>query len=335
MTSTEIAKIANVSRSTVSRVINGYSNVPESTRAKVQAVIDEYGYTPNLSARILAGKSNNIIGIFLADIAEKKEDKKWVGVRSPYNMELLSYFINFAKAEGYLTLVNTIHDLSECTNMEQYFENRSLFGGIFIGFPYQNKEIEALAQKGYNVVLVDQLSDEDDPENRIKRVNTDNEIGGFLATDHLIKQGHTKILHVSGDGRLSSKNREKGYQKAMAQAGLTETSVVQGFYLENAAYEATKAFLQEEKPTGIFAANDIMALGVIRAAEELGLSVPEDISLVGYDNLQGAEWMKLNLTTIDASKENLAKQAIESLFSKEMCQRVTPFVVERATVKKQ
>lgn len=102
MTSAEIARLANVSRSTVSRVLNGYVNVPKATQEKVKAVIEEYGYTPNHSARILVGKTNPVIGIFLADICEKGEDRRWIGVNSPYNMEMLSHFIRLTKEAGIL-----------------------------------------------------------------------------------------------------------------------------------------------------------------------------------------------------------------------------------------
>lgn len=333
MTSAEIAKIANVSRSTVSRVINGYSNVPEATRVKVQGVIDEYGYTPNTSARILVGKPNNTIGIFLADICKNPEDSKWVGVHSPYNMEMLSHFIQLAKKQGYLTLIDTISDLKECHAMEQHFANRALFGGIFIGFPYLTEELYELGRKGFNVVLVDQLSDDDDKENQFKRANTNNIMGGYLATKHLLDRGHKNILHVSGDDRLSSYQRTKGYTKAMKEAGLEKNPVIYGFYRENIAYMETKKYLQMDIPTGIFVANDIMALGVMRAIKEKGLRVPEDISIIGFDNLEWGHWMDLQLTSMDINKKVLAECAINLLLDKELPTLADPVVHEKGSVK--
>lgn len=333
MNSEEIARIAKVSRSTVSRVVNNYSNVPEATRLKVQAVIDQYGYTPNNSARTLAGKTNNILGVFLADIVQNETDSKWVGVNSPYNMEILSHFIQIAKKRGYLTLIDTILDLKECHEMDNYFANRMLHGGIFIGFPYRTKELEEMAKKGYNVVLVDQLSSIDDKKGLIKRTNTDNEMGGFLATEHLIQKGHKKLLHVAGDDRLSSMEREKGFMRAIKQYGVKDYHVISGLYQENVAYEETKKLLERKKITGVFVANDIMALGVIRAIEELGMKVPDDISIVGFDNLQWSEWMELELTSMDVSKETLAESAINLLLSDNMSNVCTPKLVERSSVK--
>lgn len=334
MTSAEIARIANVSRSTVSRVINGYSNVPEATRLKVQTVIDEYGYTPNHSARILVGKPNNTIGIFLADITEQESDSQWVGVHSPYNMEMLSHFIQMAKKQGFLTLIDTINDMKECKTMENNLENRALFGGIFIGFPYLTQELYDLGNKGFNVVLVDQLSDQDDEEGKFKRANTNNIQGGYLATKYLIDRGHSNILHISGDNRLSSYQRAQGYVRAMKEANLPDLPLIHGFYRENIAYSETKKYLQaQEAPTAIFVANDIMALGVLRALGELGLRVPEDISLIGFDNLQWGDWMHLNLTTMDISKKNLAQQAIQLLLGQELSPLASPEVIEKGSVR--
>lgn len=343
MTSAEIARLANVSRSTVSRVLNRYSNVPEATRLKVQRVIDEHGYTPNHSARILAGKTNNIIGIFLADIYENRENNRWVGVNAPYNMEMLSYFIKEGKKHGYLTLVDTISDLKECQDMESYFSNRMLYGGIFIGFPYRTKELEEMSQKGYNVVVVDQLSDEDDEDGTMKRVNTDNVMGGYVATKYLIDHGHRNILFMAGDKRLSSLEREKGYVKALEEADLPVYSPLHGLYHEEVAYEVCKSYLkafaenpdkvpEEERPTAIFVANDIMALGVIRALEEFQWKVPEEMSVIGFDNLQWSIWMDLQLTSVDISKKDLANSAIHRLLGHSLAELPLPQVVERGSV---
>lgn len=319
MTSEEIARIAKVSRSTVSRVINNYSNVPESTRQKVQEVIDFYGYTPNHSARILAGKTNPIIGVFLADICLSQPESPWHGVTSPYNMEILSHVIQFSKKHGYLTLIDTIEHTDQCQTMEQHFRDRTIHGAIFIGFPYRTQILEEIASKGYNIVLIDQLSDSDDPDKQIKRINTDNISGGYLATKHLIEQGHTHILHVAGDNRLSSLERTKGYLKALEEANLKPAPILQGNYNEGAAYAVTQDYLNRhpsgQRATAIFSANDIMTLGIRRAIFEKGLSVPDDISIVGFDNLQLSTVLGHNLSTMHICKQELAHRAVSLLLS--------------------
>ena len=319
MNSFEIAKMANVSRSTVSRVINNYKNVPPETREKVQKVIDKYGYTPNASARTLAGKANDIIGLFLADIDYSHASDKWIGANSPYNAELISRVIQSCKRRGYMVLVNTITEDKECAQMEQLFQNRMIYGGIFVGFPYRMAELEHIAGKENNVVLIDQLRDQDDHNNQIKLLNCDDELGGYLATKHLIDNGHKKIIYVSGDYRLSSIQRENGYKRALSEFGIVieEKNILVGKYREEVAYQVMKEYLEKEKPDAVFAANDIMALGILQAIKEKGLKVPEDISLIGYDNLQYLSWENLSITSINVDMGEIAEKAVALLFSKE------------------
>lgn len=338
MNSSEIARIANVSRSTVSRVLNNYDNVPEATRLKVQAVIEQYGYTPNHSARMLAGKTNNILGIYIADIYEDDKNYQWVGVRSPYHIDILANFIDEAKKHGYLTLVDTITDLNNCADIESNFSNRMLHGGLFIGFPYRTKMLEQLGQKNYNIVIADQLAENETDENHVKLLNSDNLLGGYTATNYLIQHGHTKILHVGGDNRLSAVERLKGYLNAMKDAGISKRTVISGMYHEDISYQETKKYLtnlaKEQYPTAVFAANDIVALGVIRAIQELGLSVPHDISVIGYDNLQQAEWRELHLTTVDPQKKQFAIAAVHMLLDKPNITAPPHIIIERNTVRK-
>lgn len=335
MKSVDIAKLANVSRATVSRVINNYDNVPEETRKKVQAVIDKYGYSPNQAARTLVGKTNNIIGIFLADFDQKDtvSESNWVGLNSPYNVDILTHLITICKQEGYLTLVNIINSPDECKDMEVHFANRMLYGGVFIGFPYCTYELEELAKKDYNIVLVDTMLDSDDKENKIKRVNTDNFEGGALATEYLIEMGHKKILHITGDDRLSSIERLRGFQEATAQYNDVITNTIVGKYREDIAYERMKEYLKEDTPTAIFVANDIMVLGVVRAVKDAKLSIPDDISIISFDDLNSSEWVDLNLTTVNAPRKEVAQNCIDLLLSNKISNTLLPNIIPRSTVK--
>ncbi len=317
MNSEEIARLAKVSRSTVSRVINNYPNVPEHTRKKVQAIIDQYGYKPNASARILAGKANNIIGIFIGDI--ESDGNRWSGINSPYNMELVVNLIHQAKQRGYLTLVDVVTNVQDCKEMEHYFSNRMIYGGIFVGFPYRAKELEMLAKDKHNIVLIDQLTNKDDVNNEFKTVNTDNIKGGYISTKHLIDLGHKKIAHISGDNRLSSVEREIGYRDALNEAGILyrKEYVIQGYYKEDIAYKKTIELLKKHHPTAIFVANDIMALGVVKAIEDSGLEVPKDISVVGFDSLKQSQWLDLQLTSAAVNLKEVASEAVSLVLEKE------------------
>lgn len=338
MNSEEIAKLANVSRSTVSRVVNNYKNVPETTRKKVQDVIDKYGYTPSSSARTLAGKSNDIIGLFIADIDHTNNNMKWVGINSPYNSELLSKVIQSCKKRGYMVLVNTITKEEECRQLEQHFKNRMLFGGIFVGFPYHMKALEEISEKKYNMAFIDQWQKNDSIAKNVNNVNCDNVKGAKLVVEYLIEQGHRDIAFVKGDYRLSSFERLQGYKEALTQNGIpiNDELILTGEYRDDTAYNSVKKMLEKNRPTAIFSANDIMALGVVKAIKEYNLDFPNDIAVVGFDNLQYMDWSSLKLTTVKVDMDQLAEKAVDMLFSGEkgIYELLQPELVIRDSVPK-
>lgn len=341
MNSDEIARLANVSRSTVSRVINNYKNVPESTRKKVQEIIDKYGYTPNVSARVLAGKTNNVIGVFIGNVGIDINDDS--SGTLPYNAELIVRIIQNCKKKGYMVLVDTITEVSEYFQIEEFFRSRMLFGGVFVGFPYRFKEIEELSQKKYNIVLIDQLQEKDDKEKKVNFINCDNFLGGYLVTKYLIDMGHKSILHIEGDNRLSAIERREGYIAALKEAGIKmkENMIISGEYLEEKAYISMKKFLEKDTPTAIFAGNDTMALGAYHAIREKGLEVPKDISIVGFDNLR--LWKNLSLedskflnelTSVEIDMKELADNIVELLFLKgeKVHKYCIPKIIEKKSV---
>ncbi len=332
---TEIAKLANVSRSTVSRVLNNYSNVPEKTRAKVQAVIEEYGYTPNHFARSLAGASSNIVAIYVADINDTNSPEQWIGINSPYNMELLSNLISSLKEKNFLALVNIITDAKDFSDLDELFKSKMIYGGIFVGFPYKTKELSLIAKK-YNAVFIDQFSEIDARNENIKIVNCDNIMGGYEATKHLLLNGHNNILHIEGDNRLSSIKRKIGYLQALEEFGRIKPRIISGMYKEDISYKVMKEYLEKgDIPTAVFAANDISSLGVIRAIEEFGLSVPKDISVIGFDNLKVANWLNLQLTTFEISLKDIANSCLEQLFNEYNTHILhKPVLIQKSTTKK-
>ncbi len=334
MNTEQIAKLANVSRSTVSRVLNNYKNVPEKTKLRVQAVIDEYGYTPNHFARSLAGASSNIVGIFISDINDTNSSNEWIGINSPYNMELLSNLVGSLKENGYTALVNIITDSKEFETLKDLFVTKMICGGIFTGFPYKTKALTDIAQN-YNSVFIDQFSELEEYSENIKIVNCDNLIGGYEATRLLIEAGHRDILHVEGDNRLSSIKRKNGYLNAMKDFGGLEPKCLTALYKEDVSYEVTKEYLKTNSPTAIFAANDIVALGVIRAVQEKGLCVPDDISIVGFDNLKVANWLRLNLTSFEVSLKDVSNSCVKLLIKEEVDRALhKPVLINKGSVKK-
>jgi len=338
MNSTEIAKLANVSRSTVSRVINNYSNVDPITKKKVQDVINKYGYTPNISARNLAGKANNIIGLFIADIVtDNVKEREFIGSDSPYNNRFIKEVIKAAHSKGFLVLIDIITDNKDVSKMETYFSNKLVTGGIFIGFPYKNFELEKLARTNSHVVLIDQLAINDPNRDEFSLINVDDEYGGYIQTNYLINHGHKEIAFIEGDNRLSAIARKAGYIKALQESkiNIDYNKIVYGGYKQKESYNVTTELLDNSNITAIVCANDIEAYGAFKAIKKKGLRIPEDISLIGYDNLEFTNEIQLNLTTCTIDVKDMASKAVNSSIVGDKKEEILkPYIIERKSVLK-
>lgn len=315
MNSSDIAKIAGVSRSTVSRVINNYSNVPEETRQKVLEVVKKYNYVPHASARMLAGIKNKTIGLFIVDM---KTDYKGKQVSmSSYFTPFTSAIIDDANKKGYNVLVSIVSKPNDFKKVKDTFYNKTISGGLFIGVRDNEASIKEIIKEGYKVAIIDQAEKSDaSVYNKSIIVNADNFTGAYKATQYLISLGHATIAHISGEeNQLSSVERLKGYKKALSDHKITinEKLIVKGKFTVDGGYNAAKKLLLKEKPTAIFSSNDSMAIGAIQAIQEKGLRVPEDISIVGFDDIEIAKYLKPSLTTIRMDILEMASIAINAL----------------------
>ncbi|MBE6072625.1 MAG: LacI family transcriptional regulator [Clostridium butyricum] len=322
MNSSEIAKLAGVSRSTVSRVINNYSNVPEETREKVLKVIKEYDYVPHASARMLAGSKNRVIGLFIVDIIHKEGSMKNRITKSPYFLEFTSSVIEMASEMGYTVLVHIIHNEEGYDKIKECYYNKTISGGIFIGQSDGDESIKTIIDRGYKVVLVDQSIRQDDIiYNKCMIVNADNFNGAYTATKYLIDKHHTQIAHITGGtAKFSSNDRIRGYKKALEDAGIpvNKNLIINSEFVENGGYNAVKKLLSRGvKFTAIFASNDKIAFGAIKAIKEEGLKVPDDISVIGFDDIEPSKYFNPPLTSIKMELVEMAgiatKSVIESI----------------------
>lgn len=318
MNSTEIAKLAGVSRSTVSRVINNYSNVPEETREKVLKVIKEHDYVPHASARMLAGSKNKVIGLFIVDLINEEDGLKNRITKSPYYLEFTSSVIETASEMDYLVLVHIIHTVAGYEKIKECFYNKMVSGGIFIGQNDDDESIKTIIERGYRVVLVDQSVRPDDVTyNQCTIVNADNYGGAYRATKYLTDMKHKQIAHITGGtAKFSSKDRIRGYKKALEDAGIkvNKDLIINSEFVENAGYEATKKlFNGKSKFSAIFASNDKIAFGAIKAIQEEGLKVPEDISVIGFDDIESSKYFNPPLTSIKMELVEMADLATKSI----------------------
>lgn len=297
LNSTDIAKLAGVSRSTVSRVINGYSNVPKETREKVMQVIEENDYYPLLSGQLLVGKKTKTLGFI------------WVSgtggsiAKSIQCTAFLAHVTENAAKQGYLVLTCLVENLTEQKNIDwvkRIFMQERVDAGIFLGVDNEEPLVEELIAKGNIVAVFDHFHYDKNEGNRIS-VNFETDTGEKVI-NYLYDLGHREIAVIDGNmNRFSCANRHISFLKAMHTHQLLIRPEWMHFaeLTEEGGYCATKQLLalSKELPTAICATNDAVAFGVYKALNEAGIKIPEDISVVGIDGHENVYYVTPSLTT--------------------------------------
>jgi len=317
MYSKDIAKLAGVSRSTVSRVVNKYTNVSVETEKRVTKIIEKYGYVPHSPARTLAGKHNKVIGVFITNVDHRNE--KFNIFQNTYFSPFTAATVDYADELGYNVLILIINESGGFKKVRELFNNKTLSGGIFVGACNNSREIFKLIKDGHKLVIIDQEKGEGKINGSYIIVNSNNMNGAYMATKHLIEYGHREIAHICGDmGKLSGFKRLEGYKKAMKEAGLVirKGYVVYGDFTEDSGSECARQLLKgkgKRNITGIFSSNDAMAIGAMKAIKEMGLRIPDEISIVGYDDIRMASYISPSLTTIISSVQEMSSIATKNL----------------------
>ena len=311
----EIAKLAGVSISTVSRVTNNYPNVPKETKERVMSIIDEYGYIANSSARILTGKKNKTLGLFIVEFLDNHANN--IILPSAWFTNIIAAVVNYASAKEYNTLVTLITSKNDLVKAREMFANKSICGGIFIGAESNVAEIDELDNLGYKIALLEQKKDENLHRTNSIFVNTDNTKGAYEATKFLIDRGHKNIIHLMGNTKKSPTiDRLNGYKMALTEAKIPvdKQLIIKGDYQTNIAYESIKNLIENGTEfSAIFAASDDMAFGAIEALKEKGMKTPEDVSIIGYDDTIIAKLG--NFSSVKIHTEDLADLLVNQLIS--------------------
>lgn len=288
VTLAEIAQLAQVSVSTVSRALSN-SNYPlkDETRSRILKLAEEMGYKPNLIARSLQTNRSHLVGIIVDRMQNIFSAATVQGIQDGLRHAGYSVSIAYSNRDQALAI--------EAINS---FYSRQADGIIILNSWLHTYNDPILAMQNRPFVFV----------NRVfgtcmqNCVGPGDRYGAQLATQHLVGLGHRRIGYINGTKDwLEAENRLAGYQDILAKCGLPldESLVQQGDWSVESGYQAAKALLAlKERPTAIFAANDIMALGVIYAIQEAGLHIPGDIALVGYDDRDFAAWIRPALTTV-------------------------------------
>lgn len=297
LNSTDIARLAGVSRSTVSRVINQYPNVPEETRRRVMEVIKEHHYYPQFSGQLLSGMKSKTIGLFWLTRFSIAPD----ALSSSYFMHI----VDAATESGYMVLSCILSDLTDKKNVQfvrRVFLEGRIDAGIFVGVHNDDPLLRELIDMGMTVGVFDYQQSGDHNPNCITANFERN--SGEKAVDHLVSMGHTRIGTIHGElDRLSCSDRHASFLRGMEKHGLPmrDAWIVQGGITYSSGYQAGQQLLAncgDDLPTAIFAANDSVAFGLYQALREANLRVPEDISVVGVDGHVNAEHSNPPLTTI-------------------------------------
>lgn len=302
----DVAKMAGVSTTTVSHVINKTRFVAPETEQQVLQAIKELKYSPSAVARSLKVNTTKSIGMIVTSS------------ETPYFAEIIHAVEESCYRQGYsLFLCNTQNNVEKIQNHLEMLSKKRADGILVMCAEYTTDSLDLLSNfTDLPMVVMDW-----GPNNQHTDLIKDNSFeGGYLATEYLIKNGHKDIAIIAGElSKTTAKTRYEGFLKAMEDANLPihKDWIVEGFFEPEDGYECMNKILAQEKlPTAVFCCNDLMALGAISAIGEKGLRVPEDISVIGYDNIHASRFYAPPLTTIHQSKSRLGVKALNLLFER-------------------
>ena len=301
----DIAKKADVSVSTVSRVLNDKPDVNEKTKKKVEKIINELNYNPNSIARGLASDKTNTIGLIIPSIDNPFFPAIAKGV------EIMARKLGFS-----VILCNTDDNPKYEEEIINLMQSKRV-DGIIGSFCHQDiNKLNNLLKSNLPVVQIDRKIE---GFNR-PAVTIDNVLSGYIATKHLIELGHEKIAHITGSIEISNtQDRVKGFKKAINESGIpfNEEWVLYGNpHEENAGYKEMENLLnQEERPTAFFIGSDFLAIRAYSAVMDQAMNIPEDISIVGHDDIDITNIIRPSLTTIKQPKFKLGQKAVGILFN--------------------
>lgn len=303
----EIAKIAGVSPTTVSKVINNYPDVSDKTRAKIKKILDEENFLPNSQAQFLSTKKTWTLGIvYFEDLG--------VGLNHPFFSGVIEAFKRQSDKYGYSLLFGSKNDRLKNDTFLEYFKYRCVDGIAIICTDPNDKETLELIESDFPIVVIDMFN------KNTSTVTSDNVQGCNLAINYLYNLGHRKIAHIQGVAQADnwpSSIRKKTYIEVMKKLNLDipEGYIVDGVNFDvSGGYDAMKELLSlKDRPTAVFASGDKLAIGAIDAIKDAGLSVPEDISVIGFDNIEIAKYVTPKLTTIRQNCQEIGKVAVDIL----------------------
>jgi DNA-binding LacI/PurR family transcriptional regulator len=302
----DVARAAGVAASTVSRYLNGQLRVSPGTEARVLAAVRQLGYVPNAQARNLARRRSGVIGLVVPEL------------RNPYFGEIADFVVEAVERHGRLVLLCSTR--SQEARQSAYIDllaTGAIDGMLYLGSFRSNERLAAAIRGGLPVVVVDE------PIAGLPPVHTvimDDYAGGYQAGSYLVALGHRRIAFVSGPSELGSvQERHRGYCDALRKGGIDpdQQITLSGHFTEQFGMSALPHLLAAaEPPTAAFVPSDYIALGVLSAAEANGIRVPQDLSIVGFDDIRFSQYVRPRLTTIRSPLDRLAQTGVDLLFER-------------------
>lgn len=324
----EVSKLAGVSPSTVSRVLNGSELVIEPTRRKVETAMKQLGYQPNKIAQSLASKRSNSVGILVPEL------------HGPFFGTMLSSIELELRNEGKHVIITAGHsDADREKEGIEFLSSRGCDALILFVFSTPDEHIRSLRNSSLPIVVIGQLV----PGMEEHCIVLDNEAGGYIATKFLIDSGHRELACITGPlWKSDGRGRLDGYRRALAEAGLAfdPRLLAEGIYEEASGRNAMEELLRAGVPfTGVVCANDEMAAGAMWVTREHGMDIPGDLSFVGFDNAFFTRYMHPQLTTIgypiDQMGQMAARCVLRDVYQKtgqDIQCRFVPELIRRASV---
>ena len=305
----DIAKLAGVSHTTVYRALNDKPRISQSTKERIISIAREFNYQPNVLAQSLVLGRTKTLGLVITTIV------------NPFYPELAKGIEDTARSLGYnIILCCTNFDISLESRYIDMIRSRGVDGIIFTSAHIHDPNITRLMEDHFPLILVNRRVYGDPMMGSIDYVVVENVKGGFLAVEHLIRMGNKRIGVISGSPDSSAAvERLEGARKAFVEYGLNpaELVVLEGDFLKRSGYEVARRFLaMADPPSAIFGVNDYMALGAFEAVLDSGLRVPEDVSLIGFNDITFSAMKGIELTTIGQKKYEMGSIAVHTLIDK-------------------
>jgi len=320
----DVARRAKVSKSLVSMVTRGEDGVSAEKREAILEAIEELNYRPNVMARSLVERRTRILGVMISNL------------RNPYFGGVVSGIQSRAAELGYRVLFNTG---DRKANLEEQAIESFLelsVDGLVLASPRVSDEI--IAETGQSVPVV--VLNRNTVDASSDSVTNDNIAGARLAVEHCVSFGHQRIAFITGGESAAAQTRREGYLRAMREFDLAgDIVIIEGAHTEEGGYRGAQELLKlKPLPTAVFASNDLCAIGAMNALEEAGLTIPDDVSLVGYDNNTLAALRHIELTSIDQPGSDMGRSAVDRLSERINGERndprhdvVAPSLVVRST----